>query len=146
MYHPYIPVVAVVANPAAGLCCSSIQPHNHAQTHWEAHFSAFLAWIAHSTATPPVASAPPSRGFNFVVRLTTTVRATPRLSRLAELTPLQINMGRMCGAMDYAQKGSSFVHVASEYAEEHGFVERCGFKNFTCPAHGIYFQVDLYRM
>lgn len=44
-----------------------------------------------------------------------------------------------------AQQGFSFVHVVPDYAVNHGFTERCAFKNYRCQSHGIYFQLDLHK-
>ncbi|KZV99553.1 hypothetical protein EXIGLDRAFT_762431 [Exidia glandulosa HHB12029] len=126
----YYPVPVVPPNPAAALCCGSVQPHVPVHTHWEAQFSAFLGWLPHNSANPAVAAAP--QGYEFVIRLTTT-----------------INFGRTCGTMEYVgvngPHGFSFVHVPQDYSRNNGFTERSAFKNYKCTVHGIYFQLDLQR-
>ena len=42
-------------------------------------------------------------------------------------------------------QGFTFLHVPTEYARSHGYIERSAFKNYRCQAHGLYFQLDLHR-
>ncbi|KZV99258.1 hypothetical protein EXIGLDRAFT_762787 [Exidia glandulosa HHB12029] len=128
--HPFGAPAPPAVNPAAGLCCGSVQPHVPVQTHWEPQFASFLQWLAHNAAAPTIATVP--QGYDFVVRLTTT-----------------INFGRSCGTMEYmgmqTPHGYTFLHVGPEYGRTHGYTDRCAFKNYKCMAHSLYFQLDLHK-
>lgn len=38
-----------------------------------------------------------------------------------------------------------FMSVFPSFKSLKGFTERCAFKNYKCDAHGLYYQIDLYR-
>ncbi|EJD47001.1 hypothetical protein AURDEDRAFT_164062 [Auricularia subglabra TFB-10046 SS5] len=134
---PAQPVTAASARPESSwkqaLCCTSVQCHRPILTHWEAQFEAFLVWLEHhgkrESGHPPRQD--PNAEYEFIIRVTTT-----------------INYGRVCGWMDYAAvrgtDGGFFHSVPLSFAGSRGFSTRAAFKNYTCQAHNLYFQVDIY--
>ncbi|KZV91796.1 hypothetical protein EXIGLDRAFT_749954, partial [Exidia glandulosa HHB12029] len=117
--------------PLDVLCCGSVQPHVPMQTHYEAEFENFLAWLLHNSKNSASPVVVPETCMS-VFRLTTT-----------------INFGRPCGSLEYAHisgpQRRSFIHVRGDYARENHFTTRVAFKNYKCSLHSLYFQLDLLK-
>ncbi|KAH7101346.1 hypothetical protein BKA62DRAFT_703499 [Auriculariales sp. MPI-PUGE-AT-0066] len=114
---PPATAIAVTAPNVAALCCSSAQPHLPVITRWEAQIDAFLAWLAHNGRNG--APSPPAGFVEYLVRLQTT-----------------ISYGRACGEQFFAAS-----RVNPEHAQH--YTLRCAYKNYTCPKHNLYFQLDV---